>query len=111
MQEIYKYVYFPERLPIKPNKHDRYVQKLVRQIKPDYDSISTHMKLEKKKRLIAEIDVVARRGDELHLFEVKCSHRIIKARKQLTKLKKIFGSYDTTCYFYCGMGDKLVEVC
>lgn len=96
---------------IKPNKHDRYVQKLVKQIRSDYDDISTHLKLEKKKRLIAEIDVVARRGNELHFFEVKCSHRIVKARKQLKKVKKIFGSYNTTCYFYHGAGDKLVEIC
>lgn len=96
---------------IKPNKHDRYVQKLVKQIRSDYDDISTHLKLEKKKRTIAEIDIVARRGKELHFFEVKCSHRIVKARKQLKKVKKIFGSYDTTCFFYCGAGDKLVEVC
>ena len=87
------------------------MQKLVRQIRSDYDSISTHLKLEKKKRLIAEIDVVARKGDELHFFEVKCSHRIVKARKQLKKVKKIFSSYETTCYFYCGAGDKLLEIC
>lgn len=87
------------------------MQKLVRQIRSDYDSISTHLKLEKKKRLIAEIDIIARRGKELHFFEVKCSNRIVKARKQLKRVKKIFSSYDTTCYFYCGSGDKLVEVC
>lgn len=102
---------FLEGKLIKPNKHDRYVQKLVRQLRPDYDSISTHLKLEKKKRLIGEVDIIARRGNKLYLFEVKCSYRIVKARKQLTKLKRIFNSYDTTCFFYCGAGDKLVEIC
>lgn len=102
---------FLELYSIKPNKHDRYVQQLVRQLRPDYDDISTHLKLERKKRLIGEIDVVARRGKELHLFEVKCSHRIVKAKKQLFKLKKIFSHYETTCYFYCGAGNKLVEIC
>jgi len=84
---------------------------LVKQIRPKYDSISTHLKLERKKRLIAEIDIVARKGAELHFYEVKCSHRIVKARKQLNKLKKIFKNYDVACYFYCGAGDKIVEIC
>lgn len=106
---------FLELKTIKLNKHDRYVQQLVRQLRPDYDTISTHLKLEKKKknktRIIAEVDIIARRGKELHIFEVKCSFRIIKARKQLTKLKKLFKEYDTSCFFYCGMGKKLVEIC
>lgn len=96
---------------IKLNKHDRYVQQLVRQIRPEYDDISTHLTLEKKKRVIAEIDVVARKGNQLHFFEVKCSYRIIKARKQLQKVKKIFRSYETAYFFYCGAGNQLVEVC
>ncbi|PIN80343.1 hypothetical protein COV13_03750 [Candidatus Woesearchaeota archaeon CG10_big_fil_rev_8_21_14_0_10_32_9] len=83
---------------------------MVKQISSDYDDISTHLKLERKRRVIAEIDVIARRGKELHLFEVKCSHRITKAKKQLFKVKKIFKSYDTTCFFYCGAGDKLIEI-
>ena len=98
-------------LIIKLNKHDRYVQKLVRQICSDYDAISTHLKLERRKRMVAEIDIIARRGDELHFFEVKCSYRIVKARKQLKKIKKIFSEYNTTCYFYHGAGDKLIEIC
>jgi predicted RecB family endonuclease len=80
-------------------------------LKPDYDDISTHLKLEKRKRIIAEIDVVARRGEQLHLFEVKCSYRLVKAKKQLLKAKKIFSNYNTTCYFYCGAGNQLLEVC
>jgi len=83
---------------------------LVKQISSDYDDISTHLKLERKRRVIAEIDVIARRGKELHLFEVKCSPRITKAKKQLFKAKKIFKSYDTTCFFYCGAGDTLIEI-
>lgn len=102
---------FPELLIIKPNKHDRYVQQLVRQIKPEYDDISTHLKLEKKKRIVAEIDIIARKGNEIHLFEVKCSYRYVKAKKQLLKAKKIFSAYNTTCYFYCGAGNRLMEIC
>ena len=94
----------------KPNKHDRYVEQLVRQIQDDYDSISTYMTLERRKRLVGEIDVVARKGNELHIYEVKCSYRITKARKQLAKIKRIFG--DTAmCYFYCGSGNQIIQVC
>ena len=96
----------------KISKHDRYVEKLVRQLKPDYDNISTHLKFEKKKRVVGEIDVVARRGDEVHLFEVKCSYRIVKAKKQLAKFKKLMSakSSNTSCFFYFGAGNKIVEI-
>lgn len=97
-------------MPNKLNKHDRYVKELVKKIKPDYDDISTHLKLNKKKRTIAEIDILARKGKEIHLFEVKCSYRIVKARKQLTKLRKIFQDSPVSLYFYCGIGDLLVEI-
>lgn len=87
------------------------MQKLVIQIKRDYDDVSTHYKLSKKKRLVGEVDIVARKGEELHLFEVKCSYRISKARRQLEKFKKILNARNATCFFYCGSGDLLVEVC
>jgi Holliday junction resolvase-like predicted endonuclease len=87
------------------------VQKLVTQIKSDYDDVSTHFRLSKKKRLVGEIDVIAKKGDELHLFEVKCSYRISKARRQLEKFKRILKAHNATCFFYCGAGDMLVEVC
>lgn len=97
-------------LSIKPNKHDRYVQELVQRIKPDYDDISTHLELKRKRRVIAEVDVVARKGDTYHLFEVKCSYRITKARKQLHRAQHLFGNEKTVCFFYCGMGKSLVEL-
>lgn len=95
----------------KLNKHDHYVEKLVRQLKPNYDDISTHLKIEKKKRVIGEVDVVAKRGNEVHLYEVKCSYRITKARKQLTKFKKILKTPNMTCFFYFGAGNQIVEIC
>ena len=84
---------------------------LVEQLKTcDYDDISTHLKLERKGRLIGEVDVLARKGNEIHLFEVKCSHRPIKARKQLGRVRKNFSEYPTKCFFYCGTGKSLTEL-
>jgi len=62
---------------------------------------------------VGEVDIIARKGDEIHLFEVKCSYRIVKARHQLLKLKKAnaFKNFNITCFFYCGMGKQLIEVC
>lgn len=83
---------------------------LVSQLKPDYDDISTHCKLENHGRLVGEVDILARKGDEVHLFEVKCSYRIIKAKRQLSKMRKSFTQYHTKCFFYCGGGKTLIEV-
>lgn len=55
--------------------------------------------------------MVAKRGDEVHLFEVKCSYRITKARKQLSKFKKIMRNPNLSCFFYFGAGNKIVEIC
>ena len=97
-------------MPKKLSKHDKYVDRLVEKIKPEYDDISIHLKLSKKKRTVAEIDIMAKKGNEIHFFEVKCSYRIVKARKQLNKLRKMFVNEDISLFFYCGSGDVLVEV-
>lgn len=95
----------------KLNKHDTYVEKLVNEIKDEYDSISTHLKFSNTKRIVAEADVVARKGDEIHIYEVKCSLRIVKAKKQLKRLKKIISpNKKTSCFLYNGMGDTLLQV-
>ncbi len=94
----------------KLTKHDRYVNQLVSQIENEYDYISTNLKITNKKRTVAEVDVIARKGREIHFYEVKCSYRITKAKKQLRKLRKMFNDKRISCYFYCGSGDKLVQV-
>src|SRR3989344_8962031 len=71
----------------KLSKHDRYVLELSDKIKHDYDSISTNVLLRQSKRLLGEIDMVAKKGNRLDLYEVKCSYRIVKAKKRLKKKK------------------------
>lgn len=73
-------------------------------LKPHYDLLSTNVLLlkGKKKRILAEIDVVAVRGKEIDVFEVKCNpRRIIKAKKQLRRIKRIMPNVSNT-YFFSG---------
>ena len=58
---------FKQRL----SKHDRYVLELREKIKHRYDSISVNVKVASKKRSLGEIDLVARKGRKIDLYEVK----------------------------------------
>lgn len=80
-----------------------------------YDRVDAHVSiLSKKKRPVAEIDLVATKGSRCDVFEVKCSHRITKARKQLTKIKKLMNKLETyrtvNAYFYCGESGALISI-
>ncbi|MBI2663844.1 hypothetical protein HYX10_00695 [Candidatus Woesearchaeota archaeon] len=93
----------------KLSKHDRYVIELCERIKEDYDSVSLNVPVRSDKRLIGEADIIARKGSSVDVYEVKCSHRIIKARKQLRRLGKYFSNINKF-YFYCGSSGLLVLV-
>ena len=94
------------------NKHDRLVDSLHRFIRSQYDSTHTHLLIfSKKKRVKAEVDLIGIRGDKVDIFEVKCSYRISKARRQLKKIKKEFSlsqKYNRIrTFFYCGASREL----
>ena len=91
----------------KLNKHDRYIQELCSKIRQEYDSISTNVKILRKKRSLGEIDVLAKKGNSYDLFEVKCSYRITKARKQTMSIKKHLTFKVQNIYFYCGANSSL----
>ncbi len=95
----------------KINKHDRYVEKLYSKIKDQYDTIERHVEISSKKSLVAEIDLIATKGDQIDVYEVKCSYRIVKARKQLNKIHKLY-HYRSNFrkFFYCGGADTLVAI-
>jgi hypothetical protein len=95
-------------LKVRLNKHDRYIEELCGKIKNDYDSISTNVKLIKKKRSLGEIDVLAKKGDNVDIYEVKCSYRITKAKKQASSIRKHFHERISNFYFYCGATASLV---
>jgi len=90
------------------NKHDRYLKDLHDKIKDRYDSVSTNIMIKKKKRSLGEIDLLAKKGDTFDLYEVKCSFRITKARKQARSLRKHFDLPINNIYFYCGATSSLV---
>jgi len=96
--------------PIKLSKHDRYVLELSNKIKDNYDSISMNVPIKLSKRSLGEIDIMAKKGSRLDLYEVKCSYRILKAKKQLSRLKKYLKLENARSYFYCGSSNVLVTV-
>ena len=95
---------------IKLSKHDMYVLELSNKIKQNYDSLSLKVPLKRSKRSIGEIDIIAKKGSRLDLYEVKCSYRIVKARKQLNRLKNILNIKNARTFFYCGNSKLLVTV-
>ena len=95
-------------------KHEKYVDALCSQLKPDYDEILRNVPIySKRKRLVAEIDVLAMKEGKYDVYEVKCSHRIYKAKKQLTKIRKLLRKESkevSGVYFYCGESSTLHNV-
>lgn len=87
------------------SKHDQYVKVLGDRLE-GYDTVLTHVPIySERKRLVAEVDILACRGGICDVFEVKCSYRIVKARQQLHKIKKHLQRRDSTIgnlFFYCG---------
>ena len=94
----------------KLSKHDRYVLELSNRIKDNYDSISVNVPVKYSKRSFGEIDIIAKKGDRFDLYEVKCSYRILKAKKQLSRMKKYLNLKNARSYFYCGNSKALVVV-
>ena len=94
----------------KLTKHDRYVLELKDKIKHKYDFVSVNVKIVGKKRSLGEIDIIAKKGNKVDLYEVKCSHRIVKARKQLNRMKRLMNLNKSRAYFYCGSSESLVSV-
>jgi predicted RecB family endonuclease len=94
----------------KLSKHDRYVLELSHKIKGNYDTISLNVPVRRSKRSLGEADIIARKGGKTDIYEVKCSYRIMKAKKQLKRLKNILNLKGARTYFYCGNSKLLVTV-
>ena len=73
-------------------------------------SISVNVPIRHSKRSLGEIDIMAKKGDRLDLYEVKCSYRIFKARKQLNRIKRHLNINNARSYFYCGSSKLLVTI-
>lgn len=96
------------------NKHDVYVKQLSRELEPKYDTILTNVPLysfrKRKTRLVGEIDILAKKGNNYDIYEVKCSPRITKAKIQLQKIKKNVNYRVNNMFFYCGNSAHLLKL-
>ena len=79
-------------------------------IKENYDSVSVNVPVRHSKRSLGEIDIIAKKGSRFDLYEVKCSYRILKAKKQLSRVKRYLKLENARSYFYCGNSKLLVTV-
>lgn len=86
---------------------------LCEEIKPKYDFLLEKIPLySKRKRLVAEVDVLAFKKNICDVYEVKCSYRITKARHQLRKIRKLLSrkSKVRNTFFFCGEAKTLIMV-
>ncbi|MEK6916416.1 MAG: hypothetical protein AABW92_01610 [Nanoarchaeota archaeon] len=90
------------------SKHDRYLKELYSKLEDNYDYLSTNIHIRKKKRSLGEIDILAKKGNKFDLYEVKCSFRITKARKQARSLRKHLNLPINNIYLYCGATASLI---
>jgi hypothetical protein len=93
--------------------HDLYLDGLCEKIEHDYDQVLKNVPLySEKRRLVGEVDLLAIKGNKCDVYEVKCSYRFTKAKKQLQKIKKLLGDrFDVQgMFFFCGEAKMLVEI-
>ena len=95
---------------LKLSKHDEYVLELRNKIKDSYDSVYVNVPVKYSKRSLGEIDIIAKKGKRFDLYEVKCSFKIMKAKKQVKRIKKYLNMPDAGSFFYCGNSKSLVTV-
>ena len=100
------------KIPKKLTKHDHYTDILSKRVGNDYDIVLKGVPIySKRNRLVGEIDLLGVKGDYCDIYEVKCSHRITKAKLQLRKLRKLVsGRRVRRTYFFCGEAGKLVRM-
>lgn len=89
------------------------METLCSMIESKYDLLLRNVPLySNRNRRIAEIDILAVEGKNQDIYEVKCSHRVVKARHQLQKIRKILSksSMVRDTFFYCGEAGKLLKI-
>ncbi|HLC82006.1 MAG TPA: hypothetical protein VJH68_05105 [Candidatus Nanoarchaeia archaeon] len=65
-----------------------------------------------RRRKVAEVDVLAIHQNYCDIYEVKCSPRIVKARKQLNKIRKHLSCRLPVrhAFLYCGSSEQLIKL-
>ncbi|HIH38051.1 TPA: hypothetical protein HA245_03875 [Candidatus Woesearchaeota archaeon] len=95
---------------VRKHKHDMYLELLCEKLKDEYDSLFVNIPLfSKKNRRIAEIDILAWKDGQCDVYEVKCSYRVTKAKKQLRRIKRLIPRV-RNMFFFCGESRLLEEI-
>ena len=95
------------------NKHDRYVKQLSQRLQGSYDVLYTHYPIFGRKCKLAEIDVLGIKDGTIDVYEIKCSPRITKARRQLSRIKRLLSAktrQPVNTFFYCGMSNVVLAI-
>ena len=90
--------------------HDLYVWKLSKELSKEYEDVTTNVILRQRSRVAAEIDILAKKNGEVHVYEVKCSLRLTKARQQFRKISKYYQEEISKFFLYCGSSDSMLEL-
>lgn len=94
-------------------KHDQYVEDLINKLDCSDSRIHKNVEITTKKRSLAEIDLLVEFKGSIHIYEVKCSHRISKAKRQLSKIKKLVESQyrkPINLFFYNGGSKEIIKI-
>lgn len=93
------------------NKHDRYVKQLSQRLQGSYDVLYTHYPIFGRKCQLAEVDLLGIKDGTIDVYEIKCSPRIVKARRQLSRIKRLLsGRGRVNTFFYCGMSNAVLAI-
>jgi len=80
-------------------------------VEKDYDFILKNVPIySKRKRLVGEIDLLGMKDGECDIYEVKCSHRIVKAKKQFKKIQDKVKFKVRKRFFFCGASMTLFPI-
>ena len=95
----------------KQSKHENYVAMLQGIIGEEYDEIMANTKLfSSRNKVMAEADLIAVKNDYVDIYEVKCSYRPTKAKKQLARLRRLLSQKYRVrnLYFFPGNMEQII---
>jgi len=93
------------------SKHENYVAMLQKIIEEEYDEIMANTKLfSSRNKVMAEADLIAIKNGVVDIYEVKCSYRPTKAKKQLARLRRLLSQKYRVrnLYFFPGNMEQII---
>ena len=93
----------------KTSKHDKYVLELYKKVQSRYDYLILDYEISTKKRRLGQIDLCGVKDGRTDIYEVKCSPRFHKARKQLVKAQRLM-QVRGDLFFYCGSSGMIHDI-